>query len=89
MALSGTKTLDQRRAILQKEINNYIRQGYRVVSQTDTTAQLVKPKRFSWFWFIIWALLIVGWVLYLVWYFVQSDKSIYIEVDERGNVKRR
>ncbi len=35
------------REILQKEINGYVRRGFHVASQTDTTAQLIKPKKFS------------------------------------------
>jgi len=88
--LSGQpKSLEERRAILQREINNYVRRGFRVVSQTDTTAQLIKPKRISLFWAIVWTFLIVGIILYLLWYIVQRDQSVYLEVDEHGRIHKR
>jgi hypothetical protein len=82
-------TIEQRREILQREINKYLRQGYRVISQTDTTAQLVKPKEFSCLWFLINALLLIGWIFYLLWYWSKRDKQIYIEVDVNGKVRTR
>lgn len=36
-------------AVLQEEVNRYTKKGFRVVSQTSRSAQLVKPKKFS-FW---------------------------------------
>ena len=44
--MSEPMTIDMRRNILDKEIQSYVRKGYRVMSQTDTSAQLVKPKKF-------------------------------------------
>jgi len=79
----------QRRTILQHEIDKYITKGYRVISQTDTTAQLVKPKHFSCFWFLFFVIFIIGWLIYLLWYLVQSEKQVYIEVDEYGYIHRR
>jgi predicted PurR-regulated permease PerM len=78
---------ERRVEILQREVYKYINQGYRVVSQTDTTAQLVRPKQFSCLWFLINALLVIGWVFYLLWYWSKRDEQIYIEVDLMGNIK--
>lgn len=90
MALPGTKTIDERRAILQRQIADLTRKGYRVVSQTDTTAQLVKPKTFSFLWAIIWFLALgIGLLVYLIYYWSKRDQTVYLEVDEKGNVKRR
>ena len=51
---------------LQAHIAWYVRGGYRVVSQTDTTAQLVKPKEFSFGWAVFWFLFFgVGVLVYL------------------------
>jgi hypothetical protein len=63
--------------------------GYRVVSQTDFTAQLVKPKQFSILWFVLWLLLAVGpALLYVLYYFaVKKDRAIFIEIDEAGWVR--
>lgn len=81
-----------RRAALQNSIATYLAQGYRVVSQTDTTAQLVKPKQFSCllaaigaalFWTGFGLLFLVGYVIY---YLASKDQQIYIMVDEYGTV---
>lgn len=58
---------------LQVQIDWYVKQGYRVVSQTDTAAQLVKPKVFSFVWFV----LMLG-VFYLPYYLAKRDKQVYL-----------
>ncbi len=50
----------ERSAILDKEVAYYIRRGFRVISRTDTTAQLVKPKSFSILWFFILMFTLIG-----------------------------
>ena len=81
---------EQRREILQQRINQYIRQGYRVVSQTDTTAQLIKPKQFSCLWATLWFLLFgIGILVYLFYYASKRDEQIYLEVDIYGGVTAR
>jgi len=87
---TGTVTLEQRRAALQREINGYLKRGFRVVSQTETTAQLLKPKTFSLLWALLWFLLAgIGLLVYLIWYWAKRDETVYLEVDDRGRVKRR
>jgi hypothetical protein len=78
-----------RAAILDKEVQKYIWRGYRVVSRTPTTAQLVKPKQFS----IILAILgliiaVVGLVIYLIIYMAMRDSQVYLTVDENGRIHR-
>lgn len=81
--------LDQRRTILQREISGYLRRGFRVQSQTETTAQLVKPKKFSLLWAVLWFFVFgVGLVLYLLYYLSKKDETVYLEVGEAGQVKR-
>ena len=88
--MASTLTEYERSAILDKEIERYIRSGYRVVSRTPTTAQLVKPKGFSIIIaFLAFLILIVGLVLYLLWYLAKRDSQVYLTVDERGKVHRR
>ena len=83
-------TIEQRRAILQQEINKYVKQDYRVVSQTDTTAQLVRPKKFSCLIALLALLIVViGFIIYLIYYVAKRDDQIYIEVDENGKVRIR
>ena len=85
-------TLEERRATLNKGIEKYVRGGFRVESQTDTTAQLVKPKRVSCLWvtiMLILSLLLVGLILlllYFIWYIVQKDEQVYLQVDENNKL---
>lgn len=78
-------TIEKRRAILNRAVAGYVKQGYRVVSQADTTAQLVKPKRFGCAWMIV-SLFSLG--LALIFYLVQKEKTVYLEVDLNGRVKK-
>lgn len=81
-----------RRAVLEHEIGKYVRNGYRVVSQADTNAQLVKPKRVSCLAIVLMlllSLLLVGLILlliYFLWYATQKDEQVYLSVDEKGKV---
>jgi len=43
--------------ILEAEIARYTQRGYRVLSRTDTSAQLLRPKKFSFLWALLWFLL--------------------------------
>ena len=80
-------SLETRRAALQQEIGRYVRQGYQVVSQTDTTAQLLKPKQFATLWFILWLLTGVVWIFYLLYHLaMKREGRIYLEVDAYGTV---
>ena len=83
-------SLSQRQAILQGQIGVYVGRGYRVVSQTETTAQLVKPKVFSCFWAIVWFLLAVfPFIVYIILYAAKRDNQIYIQVQPDGRVTYR
>ncbi len=81
-------SLEARSEILNREIENYVRRGYRVLSRTDTTAQLVKPKVFSCLWFLLWALLLVGWIFYIAWYLSKRDETVHLEVTPTGRIRR-
>ena len=87
---TSLQSTEQRRETLQQRINQYIRQGYRVVSQTDTTAQLIKQKQFSCLWATLWFLLFgIGILIYLFYYASKRDEQIYLEVDIYGRVIAR
>lgn len=75
---------------LTKEIKKYVKSGYRVVNQTNTTAQLVRPKRFSCLWASLWFLALgIGLIFYLFYYKGKSDDIIYLEViDNKVRVTR-
>ncbi len=82
--------LETRRAALQARINQYLSQGYRVVSQTDTTAQLVRPKKFSCLIAVLALLvLVIGLLIYLFYYMGKKDDSVYLTVDDYGRVIER
>jgi hypothetical protein len=77
-------------AILDKEVEKYAERGFRVVAGTDTTAQLVKPKTYSFLWAFIWFLfLIVGLLLYILWYMAKKDEQVYLTVDEKGHIHKK
>lgn len=81
--------MEQRTAILDKEVKSYVKQGYRVLSQTPTSAQLVKPKKFNLLIALICLILaVLPFVLYLLWYLAAKDSTVYLTVDEQGKVKR-
>ena len=74
-------------APLQEHIGWYVRQGYRVASQTETTVQLVKPKRFSFVWALGWFLVFgIGLIVYLLYYAAKRDQALYLTVQADGTV---
>lgn len=87
-ATPSVTSTETRRAALQQRINQYVRRQYRVVSQTDYTAQLVKPKRFSFIWAVIWLILaVLPFLLYLGYHiFLKRESQVYLTVDEQGRV---
>jgi hypothetical protein len=75
---------------LQAEIDKYVKQGYQVTLQTATSAQLVKPKRFAWLLALILLLAFaLPFIIYVIIYAGQKDKTVYLSVDERGKVTAR
>lgn len=85
-----TMSIGERKQKLEREIKKYIRKGYRVTYQTDTSAQLVRPKKFSFLWAFLWLLALgIGIIVYLIYYAAKRDDEIFIEITETGKVKRR
>ncbi len=88
MVLPRITTPEQCKNILQTEIDRHLREGFRVLSQTDFTAQLVKPKKFSGGWIIaaILGLLfwVVGAVVVVILYALTSEETIHISVSSTG-----
>lgn len=88
--MSELMTTEMRRNILEQEIQKYVRKGYRVMSQTDTSAQLVKPKKFSALLAVLLLILMVlPFIVYLLMYMASKDKTVYITVDAQGRITRR
>jgi hypothetical protein len=73
---------------LEEEIAQYMSDGFFVRQRTATTAQLVRPKRFSFVWALLWFLVFgVGIIVYLIYYAAKQDEGRYVEVDEYGAIK--
>ena len=85
---TGNLSIKERQAILERTIGDYVRRGYRVVSSTETTAQLLKQKQFSCLWASLWFLLFgIGLLFYVFYHAAKKDTIIYIAVDEWGRAK--
>ena len=66
---------------LARAIQGYVRAGYRVTEQTATTAQLVRPKRFSCLWATLWlCVMVVGLLVYILYYMSKRDDTIYLQI---------
>ena len=66
---------------LARAIHGYVRAGYLVTEQTATTAQLVRPKRFSCLWATLWlCVFLVGLLVYVFYYMSKKDETIYLQV---------
>lgn len=81
--------IDRQRLALQESVLYYTKHGWIVLSQTDTTAQLLKPKHFSFFWAIVWALLIIGIVIYILYYITKRETHLYLYVDDKCEVHKQ
>lgn len=66
--------------VLAEGIARYERARFHLISRTETTARLVKPKRFNWGEFLLML------PLYLIEYYFQGDRAVDLSVDERGKL---
>jgi hypothetical protein len=77
--------IEERSAILNQAVLEYVNLGWRVISQTPTTAQLARDKHANGcLAFILFFLLIVPCILYLLLY--KGTESCYLEVNIKGRV---
>lgn len=82
-----TLSTEERKAILDREIANQVQRGWKMVHSTDTTAQLSKKTGPNMIIALLLLLImILPGLLYLI--FVSGEKTLYIEVDEAGNIQR-
>ena len=73
---------------LEEEIAHYMHDGFFVRQRSATTAQLVRPKKFSFIWALLWFLVFgIGIVVYLIYYAAKQDEGRYLEVGEYGAIK--
>lgn len=55
----------------------YLSKGYRMITQTESSIQMVKPKKFSWFWGIVLFLLgIFPFIIYLIIYLSKDEEAV-------------
>jgi hypothetical protein len=77
--------IEERKMILDQEVNKFVRQGWHMVSRTDTAVQLSRDKRAS---CLLAMLLLIFFILpallYLLLY--RGTENLYLEVDEYGRV---
>lgn len=73
---------EARRRILLQVVHQLSDSGWEIVSQTDTTAQLKRPKEFG----CALLLLTLAFGLGILIYILTAVPKIYIEVDELGRI---
>jgi hypothetical protein len=76
-----------RNEILVQQISRYVEAGWQVQSQTETSANLVMPKKFSFWWALLWFLLgVFPLIIYVIYYANKQDRSMFLTVDEVGDI---
>jgi hypothetical protein len=85
------------RAALQQEVARLTGQGWQVISQAETSAQLKKPRDWSrtglvlfvflplvggCLWYPLWGVAVVGLLLVLVDYLVKQDELVFLSADQ-------
>lgn len=73
---------------LVKQMQALQKDGFQLVSQTATTANVQRRPRFSWLTFLLLLLLgVVLGVVYLVWYFLQDMERVILDTSTQGEVQ--
>jgi len=83
-----TKTIERRKEILKASILHYVKEGWQLVSQFETSAQLIRETEPSCLVALALSLLLLlPAILYLIFY--KGKETLFIEVDEQGEVWAR
>ena len=86
--LTPEEILDQkRRNALNQGITWYQNNGWVLLNSVENSVQLVKPKKFNWFWFLFWLVGtwfagFLGGLAYYIYYAVKKEKIIVISTNE-------
>jgi hypothetical protein len=75
------KTLDERKALLEDEITKKLKQGWRIVSKTETDCQLIKDKKPSGL-----LVLLLFSISFLPGIGSRGTKSVCFKVNEEGEI---
>ncbi len=89
-ANSGSQlSVAERSKILDVEVSQYQKQGFTLLSRTDTTAQLSKKNEFDFCLALFLVIIVIGIFIYLL-YFLTAKKGnlVFIEVDEFGRIHK-
>jgi len=85
----GERTREERQALLAQAISSYVRNGYRVESQVDNQAILVKGRRPNHLLHLVLSFLTLGVWLVFVWLpiaILGGEKRRVMTVDAYGNL---
>ena len=77
------------RAMLDEQIARLTRQGYVIVSQSETSAQLKRRKHFSVWWALFWLIVGagVGLLVYVAWYvLIKRDRVAFLRITPEGRI---
>ncbi len=77
----------ERTAILDSEVAKWSGRGYVVESESATSVQMRRPKELSGCTALLLLVLFVpGLFIYLLWYLLKRDETIFININEIGHV---
>lgn len=88
---SRNEAPEKKSTTLDQAISNYVASGWILMSRNDNFAQLRKPKRFNWFWFLWWLFfsmfaLALPVILYLIYYAVKKDEMVTLSIGNEGEL---
>lgn len=62
-------------------VDQYLKDGYRIAHQDSERIQLIRPKKFSFGWAIFWFLFLgVGLLVYVLYYMAKKDDVLVIDL---------
>ncbi len=81
----------KRKNVLQQSVLLYQNKGWVLLSYVNETAQLAKPKKFNWFWFIFWLagtwfIACLGGLGYYIYYSAKKDKLVVLSISPTGEL---
>ncbi len=67
--------------LLHATIGEFVVRGFTISAQTETTVQMVKPRRFDFLPALLWFLVFgVGVLIYVFYYMSKRDETVYIRI---------
>jgi hypothetical protein len=73
---------------MEEEIVDYLKNGYRILCRTEKWAQLWRPKVFSYVWFFVMFILLLGFggLIYGAYYLSKREQAVYLRLEPDGSV---